>query len=181
MTITKPRSLVVLAAAAAMLLAACVPPGDPGTPERNTFLEVTAKDYAAGLGVQVILAGNSYTPKACGGYESRSYYDANHRLVACYSAGLSANLAHRGTRLMQAVGGAYASRLVEAGSTWFQYPINNRNGFIECFTELHGGNVYFLSYFPRSGDSRCPQSWMNKLGDIERWAPPNGAGWWPRS
>ncbi len=162
--------------AALVVLAGCGPigPGAPGTGQRNTFLEVTAQQFADGLDINLLL-------DARGGYEGhRCFYNGEDkeafvhvkdgRSLACYSFDLPTWDAHRGSKLMQLIGYVYARRLEQAGTTWRQYPISNdRDKFADCFAEYHGANPDFNDDW---GGNSCRQSWLDKIGQMEAFAFP---------
>lgn len=166
---------LVVVTAALVVLAGCGPigPGEPGTGQRNTFLEITGRQFADGLDIELLLDGT-------GGYEGhRCIHDLRHveaywfahngRSLVCYSFDLPTWNVHRATRLMQMIGYVYAHRLVQVGSTWRQGPINNRDKFADCFAQYHGANPAFNDHW---GGQSCPQSWRDKIGQMEAFAFP---------
>ncbi|MEZ5169480.1 MAG: hypothetical protein R3A49_01875 [Acidimicrobiia bacterium] len=160
----------------------CVPPGNPGTEDRNKFLEATAGGYAIGLNANVAPRANG-TTKACPDHAGVNHWGTADEhgvwkgpFTVCYTLGLPTSNAHRGTVYMHEMGHVYAQRLVEVGSTWAQGPINNAEKFADCFAQLHGGNTAFNGYW---GGNACTQSWVDKIAQMEAFAPPNNStGWW---
>lgn len=176
--------LIAVTAALVVVAAGCVEPGNPGTQQRNDFLEATAGGYAIGLGARVAPLGNG-TNYACPAPDRDHWGVTTHagyrgEIVVCYTLGLPTGTAHRGTVYMHEMGHAYAFRLEDVGSTWKQGPISNDEMFADCFSQFHGGNAAFnINWQKYRGYKNCDQSWLDRIALMEQWAPPNGAGWWP--
>ncbi|MCZ7531290.1 MAG: hypothetical protein M5U31_13710 [Acidimicrobiia bacterium] len=166
---------LLVATVALVVLAGCGPigPGEPGTGQRNTFLEITGRQFADGLDIEVVLDAEGGSPgRRCylnGTFVEGTYDVRDGRSTVCYSFDLPTWDVHRASKLMQGIGRVYAHRLVQVGSTWRQGPITDVDKFADCFAQYHGANPAFNNDW---GGQSCPQSWRDKIGQMEAFAFP---------
>lgn len=174
---TRARAVLLGALAlGALTLSACgVPgPGGPYDQGRNDYLVKTANSFASAQGVSVSVAAGS---SGCSGHWGTTWSPGGVSpipIYLCFSGGLATANAQRGTVYMHEVGHAWSIRLRERGTTAIQAPITNEEQMADCFAEYHGANPAFNGYW---NFQSCPQSWRDKIRDIEKFAPPGDSTW----